>query len=539
MPSIKLDGKEIPFEQGETIIKAASRQGLEIPHYCWHPGLSIAANCRMCLVEIEPMANRRQIMLDVLNWDSTKQDYAPARKPKLEPACQVECVDGMVIQSEHSRHVSEARKHVQESLLLNHPVDCPICDQAGECKLQDYWLSEQRTPKRMHDEPVHKPKAVSFGPTIVYDAERCIVCTRCVRFMEEVAKDPVLDKRERGNLSEIVLSPGRQLEGHYTMMVDEVCPVGALTTKDFRFKARVWFLRKEKTICPGCATGCNAWLEYDSRTGEVPRMRPRENLQVNRYWMCDDGILTHRRVQEKRVLQASVGRGTNRKIVTPLTALKTAAEILRAHSKVAVVLSAQRSTEDNFAFAYFAKTFLNAKDFYLARLDDWDGDDILRSGDHNPNTRGAILSAIINGVEIKATEQLVESVVSGQITTVLALGGLADFDEVMFGSLGRAKLIVFADQEGPLTSLADALLPAASWAEQTGSFINRNNLEQRFEQGPPPKGDSLPGWQIVTKLARETGHTIPWSEFRELRAMFKTLANQQASFDAIQTASAE
>ncbi|MBK7400230.1 MAG: (2Fe-2S)-binding protein [Myxococcales bacterium] len=308
MPVIKIDGREIPFEKGDSIIRAADRQGIEIPHYCWHPGLSVAANCRMCLVEVSRPGGR-QLMLDVLAWDEEKKAYVPQKKPKLEPACQAECVEGMEVKSDSSPHVALARKSVQELLLVNHPVDCPICDQAGECKLQDYWLENQKTSKRMLDEPVHKPKAVIFGDTIVYDAERCIVCTRCVRFMEEVAGDAVLEKRERGNLSEIVLAAGRKLEGHYTMMVDHVCPVGALTTRDFRFKARVWFLRKSKTICPGCATGCNAWLDYDPRTGEVPRLRPRDNTDVNKYWMCDDGILSHRRVQQDRVTaRASAGR---------------------------------------------------------------------------------------------------------------------------------------------------------------------------------------------------------------------------------------
>ena len=529
MPSIKLDGKEIPFEKGDTIIRAAWRQGLEIPHYCWHPGLSVAANCRMCLVEIEPTATRRQMILDVLVWDHEKQDYVPGKKPKLEPSCQVECIDGMSIKSDTSAPVAVARKSVQEYLLLNHPVDCPICDQAGECRLQDYWLSEGKYHKRMHDEIVHKPKAVSFGDTIVYDAERCIVCTRCVRFMDEVAKDPVLDKRERGNLSEIVVSPGRVLEGHYTMMVDEVCPVGALTTKDFRFKARVWFLRRVPSICPGCATGCNSWLEYDPRTGEVPRLRPRDNEQVNKYWMCDDGVLTHRRVQERRVLSASIGKGGARKETSPILALKAAADALRSAKggKLGVILSAQRSTEDNFALAYVARTFLDVSDLYLSKLADWDGDDVLRSNDHNPNVAGA--KAAARGT-VRELPDIVESVASGEITTLIALGGHMDLDDITAGALGRAKIIVIAANEGPLTAIADVLLPAASWAEQDGSFINRQGLSQRFEAGPRPAGDSLAGWEIVARLARSMGHPLTWRTLKDVRAAMKaSLASAAAS----------
>ncbi len=521
MPSIKLDGKEIPFEKGETIITAAHKAGVEIPHYCWHPGLSVAANCRMCLVEIDATPTRRQLVLDVLAWDEKKQDYVPGRKPKLEPACQVECIDGLVVKSDTSPNVSDARKHVQEFLLLNHPVDCPICDQAGECKLQDYWLSEDKQPKRKTEEILHKPKAVEFGDTIVYDAERCIVCTRCVRFMDEIAKDPVLDKRERGNLGEIFVSPGRKLEGHYTMMVDEVCPVGALTTKDFRFKARVWFLKKVPSICPGCATGCNTWLDYDARTGEVPRLRPRENLAVNKYWMCDDGILTHRRVQEKRTLHAYVGKGKARKEVSPIAALKAAAQLIKdAPGKVAIILSAQRSTEDNFALAYLAKKHLDVKELFLARVGDWDGDDILRDNDANPNVRGAQRGA--GDTSLSPLSELAEPVAGQQISVLIALGGEADIsDATTVGALGRAKLIAIAANHGPLTENAEVILPAASFAEQDGSFINRQGTEQRFSAGPEPAGDSLAGWDILARLARQLGKPIDWKSFLDVRAAMK------------------
>ena len=251
MPTFKLDGQEIPFEPGESIIQAAWRHGVEIPHYCWHPGLTVAANCRMCLVEVK---TERPVNMPVLKWDEAKSEFVPATKPKLAPACQTPAVDGQEVFSK-SADAKQAHAHVQEFLLLNHPVDCPICDQAGECKLQDYWLDNQGKLKRKQTEPVHKPKAVQFGPTIVYDGERCVMCTRCIRFCDEVVGDHVLDMRERGNKNEIVVSPGRALDHRYTFMTEHVCPVGALTTRDFRFKARVWFLRSKKSVCTGCAIG--------------------------------------------------------------------------------------------------------------------------------------------------------------------------------------------------------------------------------------------------------------------------------------------
>jgi NADH-quinone oxidoreductase subunit G len=381
----------------------------------------------------------------------------------------------------------------------------------------------------MHDEIVHKPKAVEFGDTIVYDAERCIVCTRCVRFMEEIAHDPVLSKRERGNLSEIVVSPGRKLEGHYTMMTDEVCPVGALTTKDFRFKARVWFLRRVPTVCPGCATGCNAWLEYDPRTGEVPRLRPRDNEKVNKHWLCDDGVLTHRRVHEKRVLRASIGRGDNRQEVAPIAALKKAAELLKAaKGKIAVVLSAQRTTEENFALAHLAKNFLDVKELYLAKLPDWDGDEILRDDDRNPNVRGCKRAA--GSTPLLPLSELAEPVVGQQVNVVLSLGGFTDGGDVTtIGALGQAKVVVVATNVAPLSELADVLLPTASWAEQDGSFVNRQDMEQRFEAGPRPAGDAIPGWEIVVRLARQLGHPIAWKTLKDVRAAMKSTGAPSAS----------
>src|SRR6478609_5944157 len=327
MPSFKLDDKDIPFEPGDTIIRAAQRVGVDVPHYCWHPGLSVAANCRMCLVELMPPPGRPAMMLDVLEWDALHQTYVPQKKPKLQPACQQAAADGMVVKSQTSEHAVRARSAVQELLLLNHPVDCPICDQAGECRLQDYWLEHQGSKKRMKDEPIHKPKGVVFGPTIVYDAERCIVCTRCVRFSAEIAKDPVLDERQRGNLTEIVVSPGRQLDHDYTLMTEHVCPVGALTSSDFRFKARVWFLRSARTICQGCATGCNAFLDYDPRNNTPYRHRPRENMEVNKYWMCDEGMLSYKRATENRLLTALVGRED----ATIAEALEAAKSQLKGH----------------------------------------------------------------------------------------------------------------------------------------------------------------------------------------------------------------
>jgi NADH-quinone oxidoreductase subunit G len=505
MPSFKLDDLEIPIEQGDTVIRAAHRAGVDVPHYCWHPGLSVAANCRMCLVEVMPPPGRPALMLDVLEWDADKKDYVPNKKPKLQPACQLGAAEGMVVKSQSSPHVQRARAAVQELLLLNHPVDCPICDQAGECRLQDYWLEHQGTKKRMRDEPVHKPKAVVFGPTIVYDAERCIVCTRCVRFSEEVAKDPVLSVRERGNLAEIVVAPGRKLDHPYTLMTEYVCPVGALTARDFRFKARVWFLRSARTVCVGCATGCNSYTDFDPRTQRVHRYRPRENEAVNKHWMCDDGMLDYRRIHEARVLSARVsGEKTTQK-----AAIEKAHEIVASASgDSAVVLSAEHSLEDNFTLLTFARDVLKTNAIYFSGRPPGQADDVLRDADKNPNTAGIKRLA----PEAKPLAEL------GPTSVVISLGS-AVYDAKEADALARAKkLVALTSHDGPFASVAKLLLPASTWAEADGSFVNRQGLVQDSDRAILPQGDSKPAYRWLIEIAAAMEQPLAFRKLAELRA---------------------
>lgn len=513
MPTFKLDGKDIPFEPGDSIIRAAWKQGIEIPHYCWHPGLSVPANCRMCLVEIKPGPNQRAMMLDVVEWDPSINDYRPQQKPKLQPACQMPATEGQEVLADSSKHVLEARGHVQEFLLLNHPVDCPICDQAGECKLQDYWLEHQATQKRMRDEPIHKPKAVVFGPTIVYDAERCVMCTRCIRFMDEVAKDPVLDMRERGNLNEVFVAPGRELEGHYTFMTEHVCPVGALTTKDFRFKARVWFLRSAKSVCQGCATGCNAWLDYDNRNNRVFRYRPRDNEAVNKYWMCDEGMLSYRAAHEGRVTEARIGRKKATVEAAINEATKRLAEV--AQGNVAFVLSAQHSLEDNWAVRELGK-LAGATTFYVAGAGTGYADDILISADKNPNTAGVTELA---GANAKTFANLLDEIRKGSIAHVVALGGITPKndpeDATALGML--STLVVVATHEGALTEAAHVVLPATSWAEHSGTYVNKQGYRQIAEKGLEPLGASRPAWEHARLLAKALRVEPTWTKLKDIR----------------------
>jgi NADH-quinone oxidoreductase subunit G len=535
MPTFKLDDRELPFEKGDTIIRAAHRQGIEIPHYCWHPGLSVAANCRMCLVEIEPPPGRPAMMLDIMHWDEAKRDWVPAKKPKLQPACQQEVSEGMVVRSQTSTHVAEARRSVQEFLLVNHPVDCPICDQAGECKLQDYWMSEGRQPKRMLDEPVHKPKGVVFSETIVYDAERCIACTRCIRVCDELAGDHALDLRERGNRFEVVLAPGRKLDGPYSLMTEHVCPVGALTSSHFRFKARVWTLRGSPGVCSGCATGCNTWVDADPRENRVYRLRPRDNEQVNKYWMCDDGMMTYERQRLGRVSKASVGRDSARSDAAVEDALKRAATELAKvpKGKLAVVLSAQATCEDNLVLAELARA-VEAR-LYLSARGPWQADRILRSADANPNRAGAVL---VGGDKVGSLQDLVASVAAGDVQGILGIGADADLDSATLAPLGRVGAVaLFLSHDGPLARFATVTVPVCSALEAEGHFVNVKGLAQGFKRAALPREGVLPGWDAAARVGRGLGLELSYRAAREVRAALQ--ARLQPPAKAADTTAAE
>lgn len=547
--TIKIDGREIPYEKGDTIIRAAHRAGIDIPHYCWHPGLSVAANCRMCLVEVLPPPGRPAMQLDILRWDPQKNEYVPQKKPKLQPACQQDCAPGMEVLSESSPHVDEARGAVQELLLLNHPVDCPICDQAGECRLQDYWLEHQRSGKRMHQEPVHKPKAVVFGPTIVYDAERCIVCTRCVRVSAELAKDPVLSIRERGNLGEVVVSPGRELDHDYTLMTEHVCPVGALTSADFRFKARVWFLRSARTICQGCATGCNAFLDYDPRNNTPYRHRPRDNQDVNKYWMCDEGMLSYKRALDHRQTGALVG-GEDASVEDALVAAKRQLEGLRDDpERVAIILSAQHSVEDNFALLTLARTYIGTVDIFVSGKPLGRGDAILMNEDKNPNTRGVmglVTSALAaDGKPAPAPRpiaDLLKGILAGKYSYAIGLGADVEVDaKEAKAALSKLKgFVLIASHDGALPRAAHVVLPAAAWTEAEGTYVNHKGIAQVSEKALRPSGEVKPGWALVADLGKVLGYATGWRRVADLRASIpaELLPKRPASPETTETPAA-
>jgi NADH-quinone oxidoreductase subunit G len=327
--------------------------------------------------------------------------------------------------------------------------------------------------------------------------------------MAEVAQDPVLDMRERGNLNEIFVAPGRQLDGHYTFMTEHVCPVGALTTKDFRFKARVWFLRTAATICQGCATGCNAHLDYDPRYNRAYRHRPRDNEKVNQFWMCDEGMLTYKEAHDGRVLQAKV-RGEAVPLAAALEEAKTLFASVNKES-VAFVFSAAHSVEDNWMLREVGGTFFGSASFYASGAANGYEDKILIHRDKNPNTAGVKQIA----PSAQSFQALVDDVARGRVTHVIALGAVTP--SALPEGLRGATVITVAAHEGPLADAATVLLPATSWAEQSGTYVNAKGIKQVSEKALEPIGASRPGWRQLADLAIALGYAVSVTTLKQLR----------------------
>ena len=488
-----VDGREVVVKPGTTVIEAAKSVGVEIPYYCYHKRLSIAANCRMCLVE---MSN--------------------APMGKLQPACQLPMAEGITVKTDSPR-VKDQQRAVLEFLLLNHPVDCSICDQAGECKLQDYYMKYDRQPSRLDVPKVQKGKRVQLGPLVVIDQERCILCTRCVRFMREVAKAPQLGVAERGNHSYITTFPGQPLDSPYSGNVVDICPVGALTSADFRFRGRVWFMSSARSVCTGCARGCNTFLDYLNDV--TYRYRPRENDAVNQEWMCDHGRLTYKYVNQGRVLVAREGRGPEAQPASRAVAAAKAAKVLAEHAKagsLGVLLSPLASLEDLLVAASVAKEALGLTEVFAGgRADGWQ-DDFLKVADQNPNRKGLELVVKALGLAVRPAADLAQAVSAGAVKAVWAVGAELP-DEVVATRLGGAEaLVVQAYNDGTLARHATLLLPAAPHSEMDGTFVNLEGRAQRFELAYFPRGESRPHWSLAADVGRELGMDLRFASAREV-----------------------
>src|SRR5213595_2310991 len=373
-----ITGKPIPT----TMIQACAAAQVDVPHYCYHPKLPVAGNCRMCLVEFGTPAvgtDRKPI----LNPDGTAR-ITKASRPAI--ACATPISPGMEIYT-NTPAVKKMREGVLEFLLINHPLDCPICDQAGECKLQEYSVDYGKSESRFVEPKVHKPKRVDLGPRIVLDDERCILCTRCVRFTKDVVGDDALGIVNRGSYNTLTAFPGKVFDNNYTLNTVDICPVGALTSKDFRFQMRVWFLKESKSICTSCGTGCN--IVIGSREEKIYRYEPRQNDAVNSCWMCDAGRLNYKWVgREDRLVKCGV-RNPERgmKDASWVAALNEIADRLKKApaGSVAIVASARQTNEELWLLSKL-KAKLSATSDSVPRIGE--GDKLLVNADKNPNSYG-------------------------------------------------------------------------------------------------------------------------------------------------------
>ncbi len=504
MPKLTINGKEIEVEAGTNLIEAARRLGIEIPHYCYHPGLSIAGQCRLCMVDIE-------------------------KTPRPTIACNTPAADGMVVHTETER-VKQTRRSIMEFHLVNHPLDCPVCDQAGECWLQIYYMKHGLYDPRMVDDKVHKPKAVPLGSHVILDAERCILCSRCVRFCDEITGTGELGIFNRGDHSEIGLFPGRDLENNYSGNVVDICPVGALTDRDFRFQVRVWYLDATKSVCPGCARGCNIDVHVNRKRPHhasgrrVARLKPRFNAAVNAWWICDVGRYGFGSVDDDSRVRTPQRRDGELTVETgwdEATAAVAAALGRYAPDEIALLGSARMSNEDLMALRRLAEQLgVRNVAFRVPPRPGAGDDEFLLRADRNANTRGAELVGLDGdaGTILAAAR-------AGRIKCLWVFQqDLVDSawpPAETLGALERVETLIWSGTNANATSAqADWVLPAAAWVERDGTFTSFQGRVQRFRAAVEPLGEALADWDVLGRvlgvLGAPAGATRAEHWFREL-----------------------
>jgi len=496
MVNVQIDGVWMEFPKGTRLIEACKQAEKFIPHYCYHPKLSSPGNCRMCLIEMgmPKMTPDRKPEIGpdgrpVINWI-----------PRPQISCAQDVAEGMAVRT-NSPMAQEARKGVMEFLLINHPLDCPICDQAGECRLQEFSVEYGNANSRFLEHKVKKPKNVELGPRVTLDDERCILCSRCVRFMKEVAKDDVLGFVERGSYNTLTCHPGRKLDSNYSLNTVDICPVGALTSSDFRFKMRVWFLQETRSICTSCSTGCNVTI--GARQGKVYRQTPRENNDVNEVWMCDYGRLNFHYLHNEERLRGPLVKVLKQYEEEPTwsIALTRAAAALKsfAGDQIAVIASGGATNEELFLISRLIHTLGTPHHDIVPHIGT--GDDILMDADRNPNTAGAKLLGVSAPNPGDNLQAIAEGIHSGKIKALLILGEDAVDAGIPEANLKKLSLLVAMNiLPNGATRQADYVLASAGFAEKRGSMINHKGRLQRLNRAIEPPGEARDDWEILRDL---------------------------------------
>ncbi|MEI8357184.1 MAG: 2Fe-2S iron-sulfur cluster-binding protein [Deltaproteobacteria bacterium] len=538
---VVIDGREITAEAGAPLLQVALDNGVEIPHYCYHPKLSIDGSCRMCQVKIE-------------------------KAPKLAIACNTPVADGMVVDTK-AAEVVDARKGVMELLLVNHPLDCPICDQAGECYLQDYSFGHGRTESRSTSPRRKGVKRFSIGPRVVFDQERCILCRRCVRFTKEISRTDELRVFGAGDRSRIATSADRPLDNAYSINTADICPVGALLSADFHHKRRVWFLEETESVCPTCSNGCN--VKIGAFKNEIQRLVPRRNDEVNDTWMCDHGRLNYAFVQDDTRLRGAIVAGREAKaavrpaglidytrdadgrVATPSgpsvdEAIAAAAASLRAAiatygaSSVAVVLSPTLTNEETLLLGRLVRDEIKTPHLALA-IPLGLSDDFLIKPEKVANARGARDVGIAPGEGGLDLPGILAACASGDIKVLWVIGSgdllaVAGLDAVE-PAVGKLEALLLQDTNlSSLTDRATVVIPGCAWAEKDGSMTNHAGRVQRIRPALRPPAGLVADGEIFARLASALRGESANATF-EPRAAFAELAKAVPSYGGLEWSS--
>ena len=511
--TINLNGKEVEVPGGINAIEAAALHGKEIPHYCYHSHLSVAGNCRMCLIEMGTPMKDRATGNAILEEDgSPKIGWVP--KPVI--GCATNVSPGMHLRTE-SEKVKGCQEGIMEFLLVNHPLDCPICDQAGECRLQEFATDYGRGYSRYVERKNVKPKRTRLGPRVTLDDERCILCSRCIRFSQEVAKDDVLGFVDRGSFSTLTCFPGKELANNYSLNTVDICPVGALTSTDFRFKMRVWFLKETPSICAESSAGCNTLVS--SREGVIHRITPRRNDLVNDSWMTDSGRMIYKSVKsEDRLLHSQI----DGEKASYSDAFERAGKMLKG-KKLGIVASARSTVEELFLIKQLAAS-TDANVFLRGHFGEDDG--ILLSADRTPNLRGALATELIEQYPTDHLKDLGDSIDKGDVDALLV------FSEDLEGSgLSESQMnvpiVYVGTHQNSSVNAANVVLPSLTVFEKSGSFINRSFILQSFKQAVPGPAGILADTQLIAELHhRLSGDDKPSTVPSDLWAGIAEKSNQ-------------
>lgn len=485
--TINVDGQEVKVPAGMNIIEAAALAGKEVPHYCYHPKLPVVGNCRMCLVEMGMPMRDRATGEPVLD-ENGKPKIGWMPKPAI--GCGTNASEGMHIKTD-SKLVKDCQNGVMEFLLVNHPLDCPICDQAGECRLQEFATDYGRGYSRFVEKKNVKPKRTVLGPRITLDDERCILCTRCIRFLQEVPKDDVLGIVDRGSYSTLTCYPGMKLDNNYSLNTVDICPVGALTSTDFRFKMRVWFLKTTKSICTESSVGVNTTVS--SREGKIYRITPRRNDAVNDTWMTDSGRDLYKQVEDKTRLTKYRVNGNN---ISASEAYIRFSEILPT-GKVAYVGSSHMSVEEQYLFKQLIKQ-QPGDVFWRSHLGENDG--ILISEDRTPNFRGALLNGLIDDIPGQDFSRLASLIDSGELKNLVVYKEDITKAGLTAAQLKKINLIYIGTHSCETSDVAKLIIPALTVFEKSGTFVNQQFRLQKFEQAVPGPAGVMPDITTLGKV---------------------------------------